>query len=77
MMRPPFIWYIITDERKTQEGRVEEFSLRSLWKREDTVLPQKARENALAGVACGPIQTIDRVFADPQVQRAELVHEQS
>jgi len=43
----------------------------------DPVPPQKGTESALAGVACGPIQTIDRVFADPQMQRAELVHEQS
>jgi len=28
-----------------------------------------------AGVACGPIYTADRVFADPQVRRAGLVHE--
>ncbi len=29
-----------------------------------------------AGVACGPIYTVDRVFADEQVRRAGLVHEQ-
>ena len=29
-----------------------------------------------AGVACGPIYTVDRVFADPQVEQARLVHEQ-
>jgi crotonobetainyl-CoA:carnitine CoA-transferase CaiB-like acyl-CoA transferase len=29
-----------------------------------------------AGVACGPIYTVEQVFADPQVQRAGLVHEQ-
>jgi crotonobetainyl-CoA:carnitine CoA-transferase CaiB-like acyl-CoA transferase len=29
-----------------------------------------------AGVACGPIYTVDQVFADPQVQQARLVHEQ-
>lgn len=28
-----------------------------------------------AGVACGPIYTVDQVFADPQVRRAHLVHE--
>jgi crotonobetainyl-CoA:carnitine CoA-transferase CaiB-like acyl-CoA transferase len=28
-----------------------------------------------AGVACGPIARVDQVFADPQVQRAGLVHE--
>jgi formyl-CoA transferase len=28
-----------------------------------------------AGVACGPIYTVDQVFADPQVQRAGLVRE--
>ncbi len=28
-----------------------------------------------AGVACGPIYTVDQVFADPQVQRACLVRE--
>jgi crotonobetainyl-CoA:carnitine CoA-transferase CaiB-like acyl-CoA transferase len=28
-----------------------------------------------AGVACGPIYKLDQVFADPQVQRAALVHE--
>jgi crotonobetainyl-CoA:carnitine CoA-transferase CaiB-like acyl-CoA transferase len=28
-----------------------------------------------AGVACGPIYTVDQVFADPQVARAGLVHE--
>ncbi len=30
-----------------------------------------------AGVACGPIYTVDRVFADPQVAQAGLVHELS
>jgi formyl-CoA transferase len=30
-----------------------------------------------AGVACGPIYTVDEVFGDPQVQRAGLVHEQT
>ncbi|MGH7277619.1 MAG: CaiB/BaiF CoA transferase family protein [Candidatus Rokuibacteriota bacterium] len=30
-----------------------------------------------AGVACGPIYTIDQVFADPQVTMAGLVHEQT
>ncbi|MBI2563001.1 MAG: CoA transferase [candidate division NC10 bacterium] len=29
-----------------------------------------------AGVACGPIYTVDQVFADEQVRRAGLVHEQ-
>jgi crotonobetainyl-CoA:carnitine CoA-transferase CaiB-like acyl-CoA transferase len=29
-----------------------------------------------AGVACGPIYTLDQVFADPQVQTLGLVHEQ-
>jgi crotonobetainyl-CoA:carnitine CoA-transferase CaiB-like acyl-CoA transferase len=29
-----------------------------------------------AGVACGPIYTVDQVFADPQVQQADLVREQ-
>jgi crotonobetainyl-CoA:carnitine CoA-transferase CaiB-like acyl-CoA transferase len=29
-----------------------------------------------AGVACGPIYTLDQVFADPQVQGLGLVHEQ-
>jgi crotonobetainyl-CoA:carnitine CoA-transferase CaiB-like acyl-CoA transferase len=29
-----------------------------------------------AAVACGPIQTLDQVFADPQVRRTGLVHEQ-
>jgi crotonobetainyl-CoA:carnitine CoA-transferase CaiB-like acyl-CoA transferase len=29
-----------------------------------------------AGVACGPIYTVDQVFADPQVRQAGLVHEQ-
>jgi crotonobetainyl-CoA:carnitine CoA-transferase CaiB-like acyl-CoA transferase len=29
-----------------------------------------------AGVACGPILTVDQVFADPQVQQAGLIHEQ-
>jgi formyl-CoA transferase len=29
-----------------------------------------------AGVACGPIYTVDQVFGDPQVRRAGLVHEQ-
>ncbi len=29
-----------------------------------------------AGVACGPILTVDQVFADPQVQSWSLVHEQ-
>jgi crotonobetainyl-CoA:carnitine CoA-transferase CaiB-like acyl-CoA transferase len=29
-----------------------------------------------AGVACGPIYRVDQVFADPQLQRAGLVHEQ-
>ena len=29
-----------------------------------------------AGVACGPIYTVDQVFADPQVAQAGLVHEQ-
>jgi crotonobetainyl-CoA:carnitine CoA-transferase CaiB-like acyl-CoA transferase len=28
-----------------------------------------------AGVACGPINTLDQVFADPQVKLAGLVHE--
>ncbi len=28
-----------------------------------------------AGVACGPIYTVDQVFADPQVAHASLVHE--
>ncbi len=28
-----------------------------------------------AGVACGPIYTVDQVFADPQVQQARLVEE--
>jgi crotonobetainyl-CoA:carnitine CoA-transferase CaiB-like acyl-CoA transferase len=28
-----------------------------------------------AGVACGPIYTVDQVLADPQVQQAALVHE--
>jgi formyl-CoA transferase len=28
-----------------------------------------------AGVACGPIYTVDQVFADPQVTRFNLVHE--
>ncbi len=28
-----------------------------------------------AGVACGPIYTVEQVFADPQVARAGLVHE--
>ena len=28
-----------------------------------------------AGVACGPIYTVDQVFADPQVRVAGLVHE--
>jgi CoA:oxalate CoA-transferase len=28
-----------------------------------------------AGVACGPINTVDQVFADPQIQRADLVRE--
>ena len=28
-----------------------------------------------AGVACGPIYTVDQVFADPQVRAAGLVHE--
>lgn len=28
-----------------------------------------------AGVACGPIYTVDQVFADPQVAQAGLVHE--
>ncbi|HEU5320722.1 MAG TPA: CoA transferase, partial [Methylomirabilota bacterium] len=28
-----------------------------------------------AGVACGPIYTVDQVFADPQVRAADLVHE--
>jgi crotonobetainyl-CoA:carnitine CoA-transferase CaiB-like acyl-CoA transferase len=27
------------------------------------------------GVACGPIHTVDQVFADPQVARSNLVHE--
>ena len=26
-----------------------------------------------AGVACGPINTVDRVFADPQIRQADLV----
>lgn len=30
-----------------------------------------------AGVACGPIYTVDQVFADPQVREAGLVHELS
>jgi crotonobetainyl-CoA:carnitine CoA-transferase CaiB-like acyl-CoA transferase len=30
-----------------------------------------------AGVACGPIYTVDQVFADPQVRAAGLVHEQA
>jgi formyl-CoA transferase len=30
-----------------------------------------------AGVACGPIYTVDQVFADPQVAQAGLVHELS
>jgi crotonobetainyl-CoA:carnitine CoA-transferase CaiB-like acyl-CoA transferase len=29
-----------------------------------------------AGVACGPIYTVDQVFADPQVRQADLVREQ-
>jgi crotonobetainyl-CoA:carnitine CoA-transferase CaiB-like acyl-CoA transferase len=29
-----------------------------------------------AGVACGPILTLDQVFADPQVRSLGLVHEQ-
>lgn len=29
-----------------------------------------------AGVACGPIYTVDQVFADPQVRQSRLVHEQ-
>jgi crotonobetainyl-CoA:carnitine CoA-transferase CaiB-like acyl-CoA transferase len=29
-----------------------------------------------AGVACGPIYTVDQVFADPQIAGAGLVHEQ-
>ncbi len=29
-----------------------------------------------AGVACDPIDTLDQVFADPQVRQAGLVHEQ-
>jgi crotonobetainyl-CoA:carnitine CoA-transferase CaiB-like acyl-CoA transferase len=29
-----------------------------------------------AGVACGPIYTLDQVFADPQVRQSRLVHEQ-
>jgi crotonobetainyl-CoA:carnitine CoA-transferase CaiB-like acyl-CoA transferase len=28
-----------------------------------------------AGVACGPINTLDQVFADPQIRRADLVRE--
>jgi crotonobetainyl-CoA:carnitine CoA-transferase CaiB-like acyl-CoA transferase len=28
-----------------------------------------------AGVACGPINTVDRVFADPQIRQADLVRE--
>ena len=28
-----------------------------------------------AGVACGPLYTVDQVFADPQVARVNLVHE--
>jgi crotonobetainyl-CoA:carnitine CoA-transferase CaiB-like acyl-CoA transferase len=28
-----------------------------------------------AGVACGPINTVDAVFADPQIRRADLVRE--
>jgi crotonobetainyl-CoA:carnitine CoA-transferase CaiB-like acyl-CoA transferase len=28
-----------------------------------------------AGVACGPINTVDRVFADPQIRHANLVRE--
>ena len=31
----------------------------------------------VAGVACGPIYTVDQVFADPQVAHAGLVHELS
>jgi len=51
----------------------------------DAILTQRLSERAVAewvgilneaGVACGPIQTLDRVFADPQVRRAGLVHEQ-
>jgi formyl-CoA transferase len=30
-----------------------------------------------AGVACGPIYSVDQVFADPQVRAAGLVHEQT
>jgi crotonobetainyl-CoA:carnitine CoA-transferase CaiB-like acyl-CoA transferase len=30
-----------------------------------------------AGVACGPISRVDEVFADPQIRRAGLVHEQT
>jgi formyl-CoA transferase len=30
-----------------------------------------------AGVACGPINTVDQVFADPQIQTANLVREVS
>jgi crotonobetainyl-CoA:carnitine CoA-transferase CaiB-like acyl-CoA transferase len=30
-----------------------------------------------AGVACGPISTVDQVFADPQIREAGLVHEQT
>ena len=30
----------------------------------------------VAGVACGPILTVDQVFADPQVRQAGLIHEQ-
>jgi len=28
-----------------------------------------------AGVACGPINTVDRVFADPQIRQADLVRD--
>ena len=30
-----------------------------------------------AGVACGPINTVDQVFADPQIRKADLVRELS
>jgi formyl-CoA transferase len=30
-----------------------------------------------AGVACGPINTVDQVFADPQIQKADLVRQVS
>jgi crotonobetainyl-CoA:carnitine CoA-transferase CaiB-like acyl-CoA transferase len=52
------------------------FTEESMEKNDPVLLP-KERKSALAGVACGPIQTLDQVFADPQVQRAGLVHEKS